>query len=130
MLRSLIVEDDFLSRKVLMAMLAPLGSCDVAVSGREALDAFQEAVRQGAAYDLICLDIHIPGMDGHQILSSIRSVEEIQGLERTRVLMTTASSDPRDVRAAFRSQCDGYLIKPITQKNLMKNLEEMDLSRK
>ena len=130
MLRTLIVEDDFVSRKILQALLAPFGPCDVAVNGPEALMAYKLAVRADEPYHLICLDINMPGKDGHQVLAELRTFEEnrgIQGLERTRVIMTTASSDPRDVRAAFRSECDAYLVKPLDKAKLMEHLKDLGM---
>ena len=130
MLRTLIVEDDFVSRKILQALLTPFGPCDIAVNGLEALTAFQMAVRAGESYNLICLDIQMPDLDGNEVLTQIRAKEEglgIQGLERARVIMTTASSDPRDVRNAFRSECDAYLVKPIEKHKLMEHLQELGM---
>ncbi len=130
MLRTLIIEDDFISRKMLQMLMAPFGPCDIAVNGEEALRAFPAAIREGEPYHLVLLDISMPGMDGHEVLSEIRTIEEslgIQGLDRVKVIMATASSDPKDVRCAFRSECDGYLVKPIQRKDLMNLLKEMDL---
>ena len=130
MLRTLIVEDDFVSRKILQALLAPFGPCDIAVNGLEALEAFTMAVRSADPYNLICLDIAMPGLDGHQVLTQIRGKEEmlgIQGLDRARVIMTTGSSDPKDVRTAFRSECDAYLLQPIEKAKLMEHLKELGM---
>ena len=130
MLRTLIVEDDFVSRKILQALMAPFGPCDIAVNGPEAMTAFQLANQAGEPYHLICLDITMPGMDGHHVLAQIRTMEElkgIQGLDRTKVIMTTASTDPKDVRSAFRSECDAYLVKPIQKPKLMEHLKELGL---
>jgi two-component system, chemotaxis family, chemotaxis protein CheY len=126
-LRTLIVEDDALTRTFLQAILSAHGPCDVAADGPGALVAFQAAARSEHPYGLVCLDINLPGMDGHRVLASIRATEEImgiQGLERTRVFMTTASRDPRDVRSAFHGECDSYLMKPIKQEKLQTLLEE------
>ena len=72
----------------------------------------------------------MPGMSGHKVLAELRSMEEslgIQGLDRTKVIMTTESADPKDIRSAFRCECDAYLIKPIQQQKLMEHLKEMAL---
>ena len=126
MLRTLIIEDDFTSRSLLHALLAPFGPSDIAVNGLEALTAFKAAIGAREPYHLICLDINMPDMDGHQVLAELRAIEEraeIQGLDRAKVIMTTASSDPRDVRSAFHSECDAYLVKPIHKADLMKYLK-------
>lgn len=130
MLRTLIVEDDFVSRKILQALLSPFGPCDIAVNGDEALTAFAMATRAEEPYHLVCLDIGMPGRDGNQVLAEIRALEEtqgIQGLDRTKVIMTTGSADPKDVRTAFRSECDAYLLKPIEKPKLMEHLKDLGL---
>jgi hypothetical protein len=59
-LRTLIVDDEPISRKILKALLAPLGGCDIAGDGKEALEAFAEALRRQTPYHLVCLDIMRP----------------------------------------------------------------------
>lgn len=130
MLRTLVVEDDFVSRKILQALLTPFGPCDIAVNGAEAVIAFQLAIQAEEPYHLICMDITMPGMNGNETLVQIRSIEEqmgLKGLDRTRVIMTTGSTDPKDVRSAFRSECDAYLVKPIQKPRLMDQLMELGL---
>jgi two-component system, chemotaxis family, chemotaxis protein CheY len=72
----------------------------------------------------------MPGLDGHGVLAAIRQIEEsqgIRGLDRAKVIMTTASSDRKDVATAFRSECDAYLIKPIDEIQLKLRLGELGL---
>lgn len=129
-LRILVVEDDFTSRKILCALLRDVGHCDVAVDGEEAIHAFQEALESGDPYDLICLDIMMPKLDGHQALKAIRALEESKKIlvgDGVRVIMTTALSDKKTVMEAFREQCEAYLVKPIIRDNLMGQLRELEL---
>jgi two-component system chemotaxis response regulator CheY len=130
MLRTLIVEDEFTSRKILQAYLSPFGSCDIAVNGDEAIEAFAVALREGEPYRLVCLDINMPGKDGHQVCAAIRAFEEgsgVQGLDRAKVIMTSASSERGDIRSAFRVECDAYLIKPIDKGKLIQQMRELNL---
>jgi two-component system chemotaxis response regulator CheY len=64
-MKSLIVDDDFFSRRILQALLAGYGESHVAVDGKEALFAFKQAIAEEQPYDVICLDIMMPEMDGH-----------------------------------------------------------------
>ncbi len=128
MLRILIVEDDFASRKVLSVLLKAFGECDVAVNGIEAVQAFDLAIEEGALYDLICLDILMPEMDGHEVLKKIREIEEkneISGSDRVKIIMTTALSDSKNVIEAFREQCEAYIVKPITKEELFKQMRAL-----
>jgi len=130
MLRTMIVEDEFTSRKILNAMLRPLGPCDVAADGQEALTAFGAALKEGERYDLMCLDITMPDMSGREVLKKIREMEEaagVGGLDRVKVIMTTASDDRENIMGSFRSECDAYLVKPIELDRLMSTIGSLGL---
>ncbi|GFM36956.1 response regulator [Desulfovibrio psychrotolerans] len=127
-MRFLIVEDDFTSRKFMQSILAPYGECDIAVNGREAVEAF-EASLLGAGYDLICLDIMMPEMDGQEALKRIREIERNRGVrssDEVKVVMTTALDDPKSVvEAYYKGGATSYVPKPIDRQlfiQLLKNL--------
>lgn len=129
-MKSLIVDDDFFSRRILQTMMSSLGECHVAVDGQEALFAFEQALAESSPYDVICLDIMMPGMDGQQVLKAIREIEEskdIFGSDCAKIIMTTALDDSENIKNAFRAQCESYLIKPISKSKLIKILADMDL---
>ena len=110
-MKILIAEDDFMSRKLMLACLSHLGECDVAVGGREAVEAFTLAFSIRKPYDLVMLDI----MNGQEVLKRIRLLEYEQNPkgDGVKVIMTTALKDSCNVMDAFENQCDGYLVKPI-----------------
>lgn len=126
-MKTLIVEDDFLSRKLMLAYLTPLGECDAAANGSEAIDAFMLAIGAGEQYDLITLDIMMPEMSGQEVLMRIRWLEEEHGLVATKIIMTTALKDRSNVMDSFYNQCDGYLVKPIKANKLRGLLRELNL---
>ena len=68
-MRILIAEDDLVSRKFLFKFLSRYGECDLVVDGLEALDAFLISIKDDRHYDLICLDIMMPKVDGIKINS-------------------------------------------------------------
>ncbi|MCS6808015.1 MAG: response regulator [Bacteroidota bacterium] len=124
-LRTLIVEDDFISRTIITEIMLPFGTCDVATNGHEAIVAFENALKQGKYYTLVCLDIMMPGMDGTAVLEHIRALEyqyDIVGNARAKVIMTTALNNIENVFIAFRLQCDAYLVKPITKSKILHQL--------
>lgn len=126
-MRILIAEDDFISRRLLHAMLAPWGDCELAAHGGEALTAIKEAWSQKRAYDLICLDIMMPVLDGQELLKELRRLEGERGIwgsAAAKVLMTTAVEDREMTMDCFRSQCEGYLVKPIQSEMLYRLLRE------
>ncbi|OPZ15264.1 MAG: Transcriptional activator protein CzcR [candidate division BRC1 bacterium ADurb.BinA364] len=129
-MKILIVEDDYTSRIVLHGMLKAHGECDLAENGEQAVEAFRAALEAGSPYDLICLDIMMPGMDGQAVLERIRAMEKEKGrimLDAAKVMMTTALEDSRNIMRSFRSQCDAYLVKPVDKDRLLDNLRALGL---
>ena len=129
-MRSLVVEDNFTNRQLMMRMLSPFGRSDVAVNGKEAVSAFRQAYEESSPYNLICLDIMMPEMDGHEALAEIRKIEQERDIspdKRTRVLMTTAVDAPGSKQQAQDNACDGYLLKPIMKMRLYEELEKIGL---
>jgi two-component system chemotaxis response regulator CheY len=129
-LKTLIVDDDFTSRLLLQELLKGFGPVHSAANGREAIEAVRMALCAKDPYDLICLDIMMPEMDGQKVLRHIRDLEEKSGIlpsSGSRILMTTALDDLKSVSEAFFGLCDGYLTKPIERQRLMKELRELKL---
>lgn len=130
-MKILIVEDDFVSRRLLQKMLAPYGECDIAVDGEEAVNAFNLAAKEGQRYDLICLDIMMPKMNGQEVLKTIRRIErdlELSAQNEAKIIMTTALDSPQNViEAYYQGGCTSYLVKPIEKLKLIKTLKEYNL---
>jgi len=129
-MRALVVDDDFTSRRLMQQILLPYGDCDAAADGREAVDAFRRAWEQGRPYDLICLDIMMPEMDGQHVLQEIRALESsmnIYALDGVKIVMTTALSNWGNVWGAFNAQCDGYLVKPYDKGKILGEIRSLGL---
>lgn len=130
-MKILIAEDDFVSRTILQEILSPYGSCHLTVDGREAIAAFNAALNKGDRYDLVCLDIMMPVMEGQEVLKEIRKIEAERGIGETgivKVIMTTALWDAKNIMKAFISgQCEAYLVKPIHKENLIIQLHKLGL---
>ncbi len=120
-MRILIVEDDPTSRLVLENFLAKVGDVSTATDGEEALTAVQDSFLEGRRFDLICLDIMMPKIDGQVVLRGIRDLEARNGIDegiQSKVIMTTALSDKQNFVEAL-PRCDAYLTKPIDLSSLM-----------
>jgi two-component system chemotaxis response regulator CheY len=129
-MKALIVEDNLTSWLFLHELLKPYAEIHTAANGKEAVEAYQESLEANAPYALICLDIIMPEMDGHQTLKEIRRMEDehrISADHRAKVIMTTGLSDKDNVLAAFRNLCDAYLMKPISKKQLIYHLQTFGL---
>lgn len=127
-MKYLIVDDDPACRDLILGFLAPLGQCDIAVDGGEAVDAFRLALEDGEPYDLVCLDIMMPDVDGHQALDRIRQIEHdhgIRGSDGVKVVMTTALRDSKHCVQAFREGCESYVTKPIQEQELLEQVQSL-----
>ena len=67
-MKTLIVEDDFTSRLLMQELLKGFGMVNVAVDGQEGVEAVRLALKNGEPYNLVCLDIMMPELDGQQTL--------------------------------------------------------------
>ncbi len=129
-MKCLIVEDSFVARKLLKTYLSSCADCDIAVDGNEAVEAFSQALDEKAPYDLICLDIMMPNMDGREALKAIRQIESehgIGGLDCVKVIMTTALGDPKNVIGSFREGCEAYIVKPVKKDKLLEEMANLGL---
>ena len=129
-MRILIAEDDFAIRKVLLKFLSEYGECDVTVDGMEAIDAFLMALEEGQPYDLVCLDVMMPIMDGYQALKNIRKIEkdkQVAEEDAVKVIMTTALNEEKNVKKAFELGCTVYCAKPVDMDRLRETLEKIGL---
>jgi CheY-like chemotaxis protein/HPt (histidine-containing phosphotransfer) domain-containing protein len=129
-LRVLLVDDDFASRLLLQTFLTRYGECHVAVNGREAVEAVRSGWERGQVYDLICMDIMMPEMDGREAVRQVRAIEVAHGILSTdgaKIMMTTAVRDIKEVIRCFQELCDCYLMKPIDLTQLLSQLKFFQL---
>lgn len=130
-MRILIAEDDFASRKFMLKFLSKYAEVDATVDGQEAAAAFELALEDGTPYDLVCLDIMMPNMNGIEALQAIRGLEADFGIDRSnraRVIMTTALNEVKQVDQAFDLGCEGYAVKPIDTDKFLVIMEKMGLN--
>ena len=129
-MKSLIIEDEFTSRVILTNVLNRYGDCHVAVNAIEALEAFTTAISQKQPYDLICLDIILPDIDGHLILKRIRNSEKSLGIpadKAVKIIMTTSVGQKNSVLQAIKNNCNAYIVKPVEIEVLLKHLKNFGL---
>lgn len=127
-MRALIVDDVEMNRDLLTIFLEGRAVVVPAGSGEEAVGLVDDALKSDNSFDLICMDIGLPGMSGHEALKSIRELEAAHGNARATVFMVTGSSDPDDmVDALLMGGCDDYLTKPLMRQNFLALLEKHGL---
>ena len=122
-MKALIVDDIEMNRELLAIHLEGIARVVFAESGEQALQLVQEALQHNDYFDLICMDISMPGMGGHETLKNIRALEATQPGAGAKVFMVTASSSPEDmIEALTTGGCDDYLTKPVMQRSFQELL--------
>lgn len=130
-MRILIAEDDQTCSLILQSMIRPYGQTTVVEDGEAVIRTVTGDLLKQQPFDLICLDIMMPGLDGQACLRCIRAIEHGFGLvggAGAKILMTTGLDAPESILSAFRSQCEGYLIKPIDRTRLNAQLAHLGFS--
>jgi DNA-binding response OmpR family regulator len=117
--RILIADDEPHIRRILQTLLEMAGfEVDLRHDGTDAL----KAVQGEDQYDLILLDIMMPGATGLEVLGEIRSMETRKS---TPVVILTAKGQDADRQAAFSLGADDFLTKPFSPKKLLARIHEI-----
>src|SRR5579871_5801988 len=97
-MRALLVDDSPVILQSLKAFLRSCAECDIADDGQKGLDAFRRALQDQRPYELVCLDLQMPEIDGGQLLGLIRKYEHEASLSTTaKILVITSTADADDV---------------------------------
>lgn len=131
-LRTLIVDDDPEALTALAKILSPYGKTDTAEESVTAVNAYRQSVDNGEPYDVVFLDM-ADDNEVHAILEQIRGIEADKGihaLDGVKIIMTAAPDNNRGSEKTFKSGCEGYLKKPIDQKQLIKMLKTLNFDKK
>ncbi len=125
-LRILIVEDNPVNQEFLAAVLEPHGTCICAESGEEALRIF---ANHGEPFDLILMDVMLPGIDGLQTIEKIRALEAARPKKRNAAIVVASSldDDAKARRAFISGRAVSYMAKPFSVGTLLTELSSLGL---
>lgn len=119
---ALLVEDNPINLKLLVTFFQKMGhDFQTAINGAEALDIYRKA---NGRFDIICMDIQMPVMDGMEASIEIRKYEKQNGLPYVVIIALTALTSLEAKQAAMDSGVDRFLSKPISMKEIRKVVEE------
>lgn len=129
-MKCLVVEDDIVSNKILNTFLKYFGECTAVFDGDQAVEAYKEALQANEPFDLVCMDIMMPNLDGRQAVAQIRKIEKQHGIsenEKAKIIMTTCVDEEEDIRLAYHYGCNAYMVKPIYQQSLMAEMGKLGI---
>lgn len=115
-MRILVAEDDVANRRFLMKLLEKQGDVTTVEDGMAAVDAYVGAINRGTPFDLVCMDIMMPRIDGYKALEAIRAAERKLGVNpatRSKVIMISALDEVGLTSEHICSDYDAYICKPI-----------------
>ena len=119
----LVAEDNEINALLARALLTRLGhQPTIAMTGADAVESFLAAGAAGRPYDLVLMDLHMPGIDGLAATSRIRAIEAETGAPRTRIIALTANVTSEDREACLAAGMDGFLVKPLDRDRLIETL--------
>jgi len=115
----LIAEDNEINALLARALLAKLSHRPVvAGSGGEALEAWEAARVAGQPFDLVLMDLHMPGIDGMAAFRRIRAAEDAAGMAATPVVALTANAFAEDRERCLAAGMTDFLVKPLDRDKL------------
>jgi CheY-like chemotaxis protein len=121
----LVAEDNDINALLARALLAKLGHRPtVASSGAAAIESWQAAQTAGTPYDLVLMDVHMPGIDGFEATQRIRAAEAERNGTRTRIIALTANASADDRHACLAAGMDGFVTKPLDREKLAEMLAD------
>lgn len=130
-MKILVADDDSSMIPLVEHLFRPYGTVHVVDAGDEAVRAFVAAL-DDEGFDLVCMDIDMPGPSGPRAVTSIRGFERSSGItpeKAAKILMLTACDDKKTILSSFRNGCDGYIIKPLTAEVLETQMKRLGLKR-
>lgn len=121
----LVAEDNDINALLARALLAKLGHRPtIASNGEAAVESWQAAVAAGAPYDLLLMDVYMPGLDGFDATKRIRAAEAERSSMRSRIIALTANASAEDRAACLAAGMDGFVTKPLDREKLLEVLTE------
>ncbi|OIQ51872.1 CAI-1 autoinducer sensor kinase/phosphatase CqsS [Pseudodesulfovibrio hydrargyri] len=127
-MRFLIVDDDESIHLFMQVILAPYGECATASTGERAVEMFARARDEGRPFDVVLMDILMPGMDGHQAAELMRAREMEDGVAEAdsfKLAMITCVVDDTSVdKAFFNTRACIYIVKPLDRHKVVSELRE------
>ncbi len=130
-MKILVVDDELVSRRKLEKILSSQGECNSAMNGEEALSAFELSCGENEPYDLICMDLLMPGMTGEEAVIKIREHEKmigIAGTKEVKIIIITGVNDVRSVMKLLKEGATSYIVKPINNEKILEEMKKLGLN--
>lgn len=128
-LKVLIVDDDKIMRRIVSNYLKDEGVRELTMINiaSKALKLLEDAYKSKSPYDLVLLDINMPGKSGDQLLYEVKNHRL---LGKTKIIMVTAQNEKDTILKCVDSGADYYLIKPVMKETLAEAIKRLNIANK
>ena len=129
-MKIMIVDDELVSRRKMAKILEDWGIVQEFEGGEAALIAFEKALKESQPFHLITLDLSMPKMDGLEVLSRIRQIEEsfyVPTEKQAKVVMVTSNDERDAILAAVSERCTDYVVKPFNKEFIIERFYKVGI---
>ncbi|MBF0607903.1 MAG: response regulator [Candidatus Magnetobacterium sp. LHC-1] len=129
-MNTLIVDDEPVTTKMLKRLFSRYGMCEVATNGDDAVTFFKDAWHRDRPYDLIIMDVMMPGRTGIEAYEAIREYEQQSSVKKgseVKIVLMTGMGISRELFNVYKTSCMAYLYKPVDMKELLEVLNRLNL---
>ncbi len=131
-MKVLVADDDFANRQFLEKFFSSYAKVVAVDNGMSAVDEVAKALNEQESFDLICLDIMMPKLDGYKTLAAIRWAEDkykVLEKNKVKVLMLSALDEDVHDQICICDDYDAYICKPILVDVLEEQLTQLGFTR-
>ncbi|MBW2109606.1 MAG: hybrid sensor histidine kinase/response regulator [Deltaproteobacteria bacterium] len=109
-MRILVVDDEMVSRAKLQVIMRNIGECEAVDNGGEAVEVAVQACREDRPFDLICMDVNMPDMDGYQACERLKADPATRNIP---VIFVTAEDETAQETKGFELGAADFIKKPF-----------------
>lgn len=128
-MKILIMEDSLVNTRVLTNFLSKYGDCDTARNGDEGVEKYVKGLDAGAPFNLVTIDLEMPGMSGVEAMNKIRDVENERNADKSLIFTVSAHAD-QDHVIKSAAYCQEFVRKPVEYAVLGKKLRKHGVKKK
>ena len=124
--RVLVVDDNTFNLMVVKNLLKDEGyKIETAIDGQDALDKFEEAMKEKQSFDLILMDLQMPIMDGFEASRRLIQMMKMRGVKETPIIPLTANCDAESAERCKKIGMRGFITKPLTKERILKDINRI-----
>jgi CheY-like chemotaxis protein len=126
----LVIEDEMIALIKMKALLSAYGKGTGVTNGYQALEQCAAAIKKGAPFDLITIDIGLPKVSGLQVLQAINKLEIDNDIPASKKIIVTASGTKDNLVKAASGGCHDFLVKPVKKDTLEEKMAAWGFAKK